>query len=177
MRTLEESAARLRRLAEAAERAVSPERTIALVTIVAAALLAVSQFVDYRGVQAGFEAYRSVSDVVSAPIIEGTRATAGSAHLYLLLAAAVVAIWALAGALAGRLDRARLIWAAGVAGVAVSLVIDLPKGLNEGNASIDHADAHATLLAGFYVQLATSALLVLCGSLLIRYLQAPGTPP
>lgn len=150
-------------------------RVLAFVTLAAAALLAGSQFADYKGVQAGYSAYQSVSNVVSAPIIEGTRATAGSSHLYVLLAAAAVAVWALAAALGGRVQRLRLITAAGIAGVAVSLIIDLPKGLRAGSAAIDHADAHATLLAGFYVQLTASALLILCGGLLMRHLTAGAT--
>lgn len=145
-------------------------RVVALVAVAAAVLLAVSQFVDYKGVRAGYSAYQSVSDVVSAPIIEGTRASAGSSHLYLLLPVAGLALWAIRRTLAGRIESARVIVASGVLGVGVSLVIDLPKGLREGTAAIDHADAHATLMAGFWVQLASSAVLILCGALLIRHL-------
>jgi hypothetical protein len=149
-------------------------RAVACLTATAAALLAISQFLDYRGVRAGYEAYRSVSDVVAAPIIDGTRATAGSSHLYVLVVAAALAVWALPAALRGRVERARLIAGAGVAGVAVSLVIDLPKGLDEGSARIAYADAHAVMLAGFYMQLIASALLILCGALLIRHFASEG---
>jgi hypothetical protein len=155
---------------------VGTVQVLAALTVVAAVLLAVSQFVDYKCVRAGYSAYQGVTNVVAAPIIEGTRKTAGSSHLYVLLGVAALALWALASTLGGRAERGRLVVVAGALGVAVSLIIDLPKGLEAGSAAVDHADAHASLLAGFYVQVAASALLILCGALLMRFLAAGNAP-
>ena len=50
--------------------------------------------------------------------------------------------------------------------IAVSLLVDLPSGLDEGSASLRFAGAHATLEDGFYAELAASGVLLYCGLLL-----------
>jgi hypothetical protein len=62
--------------------------------------------------------------------------------------------------------------------VAVSLV-DVPKGLDEGETAIAYEGASAHLLAGFWLQIAAAAVAIAAGLLLPPYLrsaQAPATP-
>jgi 3-oxoacyl-[acyl-carrier protein] reductase len=54
----------------------------------------------------------------------------------------------------------------GLLGIAISLAIDLPKGLDAGTAGSAFAGANATMTEGFYAQLASCAVLVLCGWIL-----------
>jgi hypothetical protein len=72
----------------------------------------------------------------------------------------VIAVLAL---VSGRWRLARLVSVIGLIGIAISLAIDLPKGLDAGTAGSAFAGANATLTEGFYAQLAASAVLVLCG--------------
>jgi hypothetical protein len=155
---------------DAIGRVVRPERAVALVALAAAILLAVSQFTDYAGVRAGSPDYADVSAVAPAPLVDTTQA--GSAHAWVLLPAAAIAIVALFLARRGRWRVARLISMVGVAGIAIALLVDRPKGLDTGDAGTAFSGAKATLLGGFYVEVAASAVLVLCGLLLARYLKA-----
>lgn len=134
-----------------AQREVTPARTAAAVTVAAAVLLGVSQFVDYRGVAVGAPAYEGVEAIAPAP--QTDRVTAGSAHAYVLLPVAALALIALAFAYRGRWRLGRVISVLGLAGVAVSLAIDLPRGLDEGIASIAFEGARAELVEGFWVQI------------------------
>jgi hypothetical protein len=146
-------------------RVITPERGIAGVIVCSAACLGVSQFVTYRGVEVGEPQYLGVSGVAPAP--QTDRIDAGAAHAYLLIPVAVVAVvLAVIAVYTGRWRLGRLVALAGLTGVAVTLAIDLPKGLDTGTAGIAFEGAHATLTNGFYAQLAASAVLVLCGLLL-----------
>jgi hypothetical protein len=152
------------RLERRAERIVRPDLVVLAVTAAACAALAVSQFLDYRGVRIGAENYEPVAGLAPPPLEE--TATAGSAHGFALVPVAAVALLlALISVRTGRWRLGRLVALAGVAGVAISLLIDRPKGLDEGTAGIAFAGAEATLTKGFYVQLVASATLVVCGLL------------
>ena len=59
----------------------------------------------------------------------------------------------------------------GLAVIAISLIVDAPKGLDEGIADLAYEGASASLLEGFWIQLATATVLVACGLLLPRYLR------
>ena len=83
--------------------------------------------------------------------------------LPLALAAVVIAVVAL---VTRRWRLARLVSVIGLLGIAVSLAIDLPKGLDDGTAGSAFEGANATLTEGFYAQLAASAAMVLCGWML-----------
>jgi len=154
------------------ERVVTPPRAVAVVVLCAAVLLGVSQFVDYRGVGIGADLYRGVEAV--APVPQTDREPAGSAHAYVLLAVAALAIGALALAVRGRWRLGRAVSLLGAVGIAVSLLIDVPKGLDEGTAALGFEGAKATLIEGFWVQLAASAVLLVTGVLLGRYVRAEG---
>jgi hypothetical protein len=167
-----------------AERYATPERVVVLVTAGAAACLIISQFTAYRGVEVGQPQYISVSAIAPAP--QTDRIDAGAAHAYVLIPLAVLAVGIAVLALAtGRWRLGRLVSVIGLAGVAISLAIDLPKGLDAGTPGIAFAGAKATLTDGFYAQLAASAVLVLCGLVLSMNLhrragasaRQPRTPP
>jgi hypothetical protein len=148
------------------ERRLTPTVAIASVIVAAAIVLIVSQFLDYREVQAGVPAYRDVSDVVAAPRVPGSVATAGSAHAYLMIPLALAAIVLTMGALGGRWRLARLVVLAGLVVVAISILVDVPKGLDEGNAAIQFEGAEARLLGGFWAQLFAGVVIAACGVLL-----------
>jgi hypothetical protein len=154
----------------AAERAITPRRAVGAVVLCAAILLGVSQFVDYRGVGIGVPLYEEVEAVAPAP--QTDRETAGSAHSYVLLPVAALAIVALVFALRGRWQLGRAVAFLGAIGVAITLLIDRPKGLDEGSAALAFEGADAVLVEGFWVQLAASAVLVVTGLLLGRYARA-----
>lgn len=147
------------------ERWLTPERALVAVIIGAAACLGVSQFVAYRGVEVGQPQYVDVSSVAPAP--QTDRIDAGAAHAYVLLPLALIAVViAVAALVTQRWRLARLVSVIGVLGIAVSLAIDLPKGLDAGTAGSAFQGANATLTEGFYAQLAASAAMVLCGWML-----------
>ena len=145
-----------------AERYATPERVLVVVIAAAAACLAYSQFVDYRGVQVGQPQYSQVSTIAPPP--QTDRVLAGDAHAYVLVPLAAIALAiAVVALVSGRWRLGRLVSVIGLIGIAISLAIDLPKGLDAGTAGIAFAGAKATLTKGFYAQLAASAVLVLCG--------------
>ncbi len=150
------------RTLELAERYVTPERVLVAVTAAAAACLAYSQFVDYRGVEVGQPQYQQVSTIAPAP--QTDRVLAGDAHAFVLVPLAAIAlVIALVALISGRWRLGRLVSVIGLIGIAISFAIDLPKGLDAGTAGTAFAGAKATLTNGFYAQLAASAVLVLCG--------------
>jgi hypothetical protein len=157
-----------------AARVITPRRAVAVVILCAAVLLGVSQFVDYRGVQIGAPLYEGVEAVAPPP--QTDREPAGSAHAYALLPVAILAIGALAFALRGRWQLGRAVSLLGIAGIAVTLLIDRPRGLDEGSAALDFEGAHAVLVEGFWVQLSASAVLLVAGVLLGRYVRAEKQP-
>ena len=158
-----------------AERVVTPERAVAFVVIAAAIILAASQFVDYRGVEIGAPAYADVESVAPAPQTEVE--TTGSVHGYAMVPVAVVMIGAALLALRGRWRIARVIAPLGLLVIAVSLLLDARKGLQEGEVGIAYQGAHAVLNEGFWLQICSAAVLVLTGLLLTRYAHARAAPP
>jgi hypothetical protein len=158
----------------ATDRAVTPSRAVAAVVLAAAVLLGLSQFVDYRGVGIGVPLYEGVEAVAPPP--QTDRQPAGSAHSYVLLPIAVLVLGAMAFALRGRWQLGRAISLLGVIGVAVSLLIDIPAGLDEGEAALGFEGAEAMLVEGFWIQLACSGVLVVTGLLLGRYVRLERGP-
>lgn len=151
----------------ATERLLTPARGVAVVVLGAAILLAASQFADYRGVGIGAALYEDVEAIASAPLTDRERA--GSAHSYVMVPIAALAVAALVFALRGRWQLGRAVALLGAIGVAISLLVDMPKGLDEGLTARSFEGAEATLLGGFWVQLTSSAVLVVAGLLLARY--------
>lgn len=163
-RLLRRFAAAAARRATAASRALPPGRAIALTVVAVAACLAVSQFVDYRQVEIGGSGYAGLPGVAAPPAV-GVR-SAGAAHSYLLLPVALLA--AALGALAAVRERRRLglaVAALGLLALAVTLLVDLPAGLDVGSQSSRFAAASAVLCEGFYAELAAAAGLVIAGLL------------
>ncbi len=153
------------RAATAASAVVTPRRAAAFVIVAAAVGLAVSQFIDYRGVEIGQPGYAGLPGV-AAPPMEAVR-TAGQAHSYLLLPLAVIA--ALLGLACGR-ARARgvlglLVALLGLVALGVILLVDRPAGLDAGAETSRFAGATAVLDDGFYAELAAAGAMVIAGVL------------
>jgi hypothetical protein len=155
-------------LAHWARRNVTPRSTVAFVGASAAVLLGVSQFTDYHGVAVDAPNYAGpVGNVAQAPLT-GTE-TAGSAHLWLLLPVAAIALICVLGAYRGSGRFAAGMVVCGILGVSVALAVDLPQGLKTGREGLAFYGAEAQLLSGFWVEIAASAILILCGCLLPLY--------
>jgi hypothetical protein len=151
-------------------RHVTPARAVAAVCLVAIVSLAASQWVDYRTISVGTDAYsRDLAAVAPAP--EVNRQQAGDAHLWAFVPLAGAALVGLMPTLTGRPRAARLLIAVGVAAIAISVAVDAPKGLDEGNAALTYEGAAAHLLEGFWLQIAAGAVLIAGGLLLPRYLR------
>jgi hypothetical protein len=136
----------------AASRAITPARGLLIAAICCAVLLGLSQFADYRGIAIGVESYDETIAAV-APAPEVGRAELGTAHSYLMVPAALIAIALLAVAAAtGRWRLCRLAVLIGLAAVLVSFLVDRPKGLEEGELAQAFASTEAQLLGGFWVQ-------------------------
>ena len=155
-----------------AERVVTPRRTVAFVVVAAAVALAASQFVDYRGVRIGAPQYAGVEAVAPAP--QTDRATTGSVHSYAMVPVAAVIIVAALLALRGRWRVARVIPILAALAIAVTLLLDARKGLDEGEAAVAYQGAQAVLIEGFWLQLAAAFVLVVTGILLVRYARTDG---
>jgi hypothetical protein len=164
------------KMLELGQRHATPERMLVLVIGAAGGLLIYSQFVAYRGVEVGQPQYSQVDTVAPPP--QTDRIDAGEAHAYVLVPlAAIAVVLAVIALISGRWRLGRLVSLAGLIGIAVSLAIDLPKGLDAGTAGTAFAGAKATLTEGFYAQLAASAVLVLCGWLLAANLRLRAGAP
>jgi len=152
---------------------LAPRRALGLALAASGALLVVSQFIDYRGVQIGggggaFAAPAGI-EVAKPPTVD--LQTAGHAHSYALVPVGAVAV--LLGLLliwrGGRVAR----WAAlgaivlGAASVAVILLVDLPHGLDVGAQASRFAGASAVLEKGFSAELAAAGAMLLSGVLYI----------
>ena len=161
----------IRRALNVAEREVTPSRAVAAVAIAAAVLLAISQFAEYREVRAGVPAYAEVESVAPPPTVSGSVEDAGSAHLYLPLLASLATIVLVVLAMRGRWRLARVLFFIGAAVIALSLVIDVPQGLDEGHFAIEFEGAEARLLGAFWVQLLAGAVIAICGPLLAATLR------
>lgn len=165
---------RLWRLARAslrfAERHVTPARGVVAVALVAIGALAASQWLDYHAVTVGTDAYSDAVGAV-APPPEVESEVAGNAHGWVMLPLAVAALVALTLALSGRRRAAILLVPIGIAVIAIGLAVDVPKGLDEGTAAVAYEGASASLLEGFWVQLAAAVVLIACGLLLRLHLR------
>ena len=158
-------------LAGSLARTVTPVRTVALVCLVAAVTLGVSQFMDYRGVAVGADLYQGdVASVAQAPLRDVE--TAGSAHLYALLPIAAAAIVLTAMIVLGRPELWRWLFGLGLLALLVTLAIDLPTGLEAGTSGSAYASSDVEMLDGFWIQLCSAAIIALSGYLLGRYTQA-----
>jgi hypothetical protein len=152
------------------DRRLTPARGVALVCLVALAALVASQWLDYRAVAIGTDAYSGpVEAVAAAPEVD--RARAGDAHAWMMLPLALIGLVGLGLAFAGRPRAARLLIAVGVAVLAIGLIVDAPNGLDEGEAGVVYEGAEATLIEGFWLQIAAAAVLIAAGALLPRYLR------
>jgi hypothetical protein len=152
---------------------VTPLRATVCVGAVAALALAASQFMHYGEVAVGtgqYAAYPGLEAVAQPPPVSTD--SFGVAHGLLMIALAAIALVALFFAL----RRSRLglvVFALGAVVVAVALLADLPKGLDEGTAAIRYEGASATLTAGFWVELVAGALLAAIGLLVVFHSRGP----
>jgi hypothetical protein len=153
----------------AAERQLTPARGLAVVALAAAISLGGSQFSDYRAVEVGASAYRSVQSVTPAPELD--RRTPRSAHGDWMLAIAGASVLVTALAVARNWRLARLLLLLGAAVVAVSLAVDAPQGLRAGNVAIAFVGADAVLLDGFWAQLFSGVTLIVVGPVLALQLR------
>ena len=156
------------RAATAAAGVLTPRRAIGVVIAGAGALLVVSQFMNYHGVQIGGDPnFFSENLLVARPTVD--LKTAGSAHSYVLVPVGALAVLlGLAVILrGGRLGRRAALGAIvlGAASLAVILLIDLPHGNDVGSLSSQFAGASAVLEKGFAAELAAAGGMVLGGVL------------
>jgi hypothetical protein len=156
--------------ATAAATVLTPRRAIGLVLAASGALLVISQFIDYHGVQIG-EQVDLPGGIKSAPPPTVDLQTAGHAHSYVLVPVGAIAV-ALGLVLIWRGGRAARMAAlgaivAGAASAAVILLIDLPHGLDVGTLSSRFASASAVLEKGFSAELAAAGAMLLSGLLYI----------
>src|SRR6185295_5975237 len=109
--------------------------------------------------------YAGLGDVAAAaPTVEAR--TAGAAHAYLLVPVGLAAM--AIGVLALRREAKRLgllVAALGLISLAVILLVDLPRGLDEGAQTSRFAGASAVLQGGFFAELAAAGGMVLAGLL------------
>jgi hypothetical protein len=149
---------------------LTPRRAVGLVLAASGALLVISQFIDYHGVQIG-EQVDLPGGIKSAPPPTVDLQTAGHAHSYVLVPVGAIAV-ALGLVLIWRGGRAARVAAlgailAGAASLAVILLIDLPHGHDVGTLSSRFASASAVLERGFSAELAAAGAMLLSGLLYI----------
>lgn len=155
------------------DRNITLRRALLTVSVLAVALLAYSQFTDYRATAIGQPGYSGIEDVIAAPRVD-VRSPLNS-HSVILLVAAVLAAAGLAGSIrTGRRIYATLLLAAGVLTLAVTGLFDTRSGLDLGEAELSYAGASALLLSGFWLQLASGLVLFWAG--LFLPLNSPGRP-
>lgn len=160
----------LGRVALALDRILTPARAVVAASLLAGIMLGISQFLDYRAVEIGGAGYDPILDLTRAPRTDVE--TPIGAHSVVLVIAAVAAVGSCLGFIvSGRRYLALPIVAVGAIALAVGLVIDLPRGLDSGAASASYADAQAVLLGGFWLEIASGAVLLATGLLMTL---APG---
>jgi hypothetical protein len=152
----------------ALDRYVTPIGTVAFVGAAAAVALGASQFANYHGVAVDAPDYAGEIGGIAPVPITGTE-TAGSAHLWLLLPVAAVALVLVIAASRGRPRLAGGVAVCGVLGIAVALAVDLPQGLHAGRPGLAFNGSQAVLLQGFWAEIASSAVLILCAGLIAHY--------
>ena len=144
---------------------VTPVRVLAVVILLIAAALAGSQFTDYRGVAVGDPQYPAdVARVAPPPLADIEHA--GEAHLYLGVPAAILVGILTVLTVRGRWQLGRGIALVALAGIALTLLVDRPQGLDAGTAGDAYLGTEAQLLEGFWGQLAACVGLLICGPLL-----------
>jgi hypothetical protein len=142
-----------------------PEYALAAVAAACCVALAGAQFANYTGVAVDAAAYGGkLGTIAAAPVTDHRHA--GTAHAYVMLPLAAAGLVLIALTLAGHWRFGRLVALCGLMGMAVTLLIDLPKGLDAGRAGLTYAGADAQLEGGFWVELSASAMLLLTGALL-----------
>jgi hypothetical protein len=151
-------------------RHVTPARGVAVVAAVSIGVLIASQWVDYRAISVGNDAYAGSVGLV-APAPEIGQEHAGEAHGWVMVPIGVAALVVLGLALTGRPRLARLLIPLGIAVIAIALIVDVSNGLDEGTAAISYEGAVAHLREGFWLQLAAAAGMIACGLLLPSYLR------
>jgi hypothetical protein len=152
---------------------VTPVRVALGVAAGAGVLLIGSQFADYHSVALGSDQYEGVSVVAPAPEVDPVQA--GSAHAWLGIPLGLAAIAVAAACATGRTRFAWLLAPIGALTIALSLIVDVPKGLDEGDAAVAYEGAKAMLLGGFWVQLACGALLLVLAPILTALLRPNGS--
>ncbi len=150
--------------ARKAGRVITPARALVVVALVATICLGASQLGDYRAVEVGAPQYRGVDTIAPAPELQ--RRTPRAAHGLAVVLIAVGSGLVLALAVARNRRLARLLVFSGAAVIAISLLVDAPKGLREGSVGIAYQGANAVLLGPFWVQLASAVTLMVVGPLL-----------
>jgi amino acid permease len=169
-----ESRYRLRNLRQAV-RARPRVFALAALAVIAALALGASQFIDFSGVAVGATEYEG--DVgAPAPIPESAKDTAGSAHFFVLVPAAILALVLIGLVFAGRPRLGGVVALIGLAGIVISLAVDLPQGLDKGTAGVAYQGTEARLLTGFWLQLGSSAVLAISGFLLGRQVRRERGP-
>lgn len=163
-----------RRALRVAERELTPVRAALAVAVGVGVILIASQFADYHSVSIGTEQYQGVSAVAPAPEIDAEEA--GSAHAWIGIPLGLAAIGVAAACAAGRHRRAWLLAPIGVLTIAVSLIVDVPKGLDEGDTAVAYEGAEAMLQGGFWAQLACGVLLLALAPILTALLRPNGSP-
>jgi len=161
-RLLARAASRLGEALVVLDRLLTPRRALVVVVGAGIAALIASQFLDFRATEVGQAAYDPIQDITRAPRIDVQ--TPMDAHSILLLAVGAIALTGLVGAtMGGRRAFGGLIALAGLATIVVTLLIDLPKGLDVAVAEISYSGVVAVLLSGFWVQLAAGFVLATGG--------------
>jgi hypothetical protein len=163
-RALRRAAAHTAHMVKRIRGVMGPKRVALLLVAASSLALVVSQFIEYRAVEIGQPGYAGLPTARPPTVDEET---AGQAHSYLL-----VPLGLLAGGLAlvairrPRPRRFGLFLAGlGAIGLAVVLLVDLPAGLDEGDAASRFSGATATLRDGFSIELAACVGLILGGLL------------
>ena len=141
---------------------VQAKGTFALVAAAAAVALGVSQFLDFQAVVAGAPDYAGEVQTVAPPPVTHSE-LAGSAHLYLLVPVALAALALVWATYRGNWQLGRWVMALGLLGIAVTLIVDLPQGLDGGVDSVAFSGSKAELVEGFWAQLASSVVLAISG--------------
>ncbi len=135
-----------------------------VVAVVATICLGASQFGNYRAVEVGAPQYRGVEAIAQAPELQ--RRSPRTAHGITVVLIAVASGLVLALAVARNRRLARLLVFFGAAVIAISVLVDAPKGLREGSVGVAYQGANAILLGSFWVQLASGVTLIVVGPML-----------
>jgi hypothetical protein len=152
-------------LGELVQKHVTPVNVLTFVALGSAVALAVSQFIDYKGIAVGEPLYQDeAANVAPVPLTDVEKA--GSAHLYLGIPLAVAAAVMIVITRRGRWRFGRVVALIGLAGIALTVLIDRPEALDAGAVADAYAGSETKLLDGYYAQLVASIGLLVFGPLL-----------